>query len=139
MRSTSARAYRIALESGLVSRIKGMILKELIRNENMTAGEVANRIILKNGNKLQIDSIRPMFAQLKRMNLIVESGERHCSISRVKCITWIPTYGIPIKFVSKKKVDLNAVLENLISIKRISNDFEVIALASDSIDILEGK
>ena len=87
--STSAAAYRAALENGLVDDLHGQIYNRALK---AIPGSTANEIwrwLTENGEaRLSQHSCSPRFRELVRLGLICETEKRACRITGVNCVTW---------------------------------------------------
>lgn len=96
-RETSAKAYNIAVKSGKVHGLQLAVLELVCDcNEPPTAGEIIRDYKLRSP-KTQMNSLSPRFAELERRGLIQPAGERCCSVTGQKAITWEPTGFEPSK------------------------------------------
>lgn len=98
-RQTSIDVYREIEAEGLLSKRRWEAYSTLFNHGPITAMETARKI------PGTLDhSISPRFAELKRMGLIREVGERACRITGRNCIIWDVTNNLPIKFEKPKRI-----------------------------------
>ena len=88
--STSAAAYRAALENGLVDDLHGQIYNRALKAiPGSTANEVWRWLTENGETRLSQHSCSPRFRELVRLGLICETEKRACRITGVNCVTWV--------------------------------------------------
>lgn len=109
---TSKHAYKLAVESGLVSRLRLKVFGVLCQHSPMTANEC--RQYLQTTNNSGIYSTR--FSELERQGLIYSKETRACKITGYKAKVWEITGRYPHKLVI---ADKNQIVASIV--KRIDN------------------
>lgn len=99
-RATSSEAYIKNMKSGLIKGLRRKIYMALNEFPDSTGNEIAN---LREFSTYQIDSVRPRFAEMEAAGLIRVTGERECSISKSKAVTWDITDHVYTKEDVKRK------------------------------------
>jgi len=100
---TSKHAYKLAIESGLVSRLRLKVFEVLCQHSPMTANEC--RQYLQTTNNSGVYSTR--FSELERQGLIYSKESRACQITGYKAMVWEITGSYPHKLAangSKKQI-----------------------------------
>lgn len=104
-RQTSISAYNAIKENGLLSKRRWEVYDILFRFGPLTANEAFKKIATETGKSsssfLSVSNAR--FTELRRNGLLVEAGERSCSITGVRVIEWDVTDKLPVKFEKPKK------------------------------------
>lgn len=91
VRETSADAYHAIEERGLLSQRRWAIYKWLYHNGPATQSECH-----KDGfPELQMDSVKPRFAELESRGVIRVVGERKCRVTGVNVTEWDVTANLP--------------------------------------------
>lgn len=84
-RETSAIAFKDNMANGLIRGLRRLVYEAVYRNEGKTANEIFHTMIF---TRHQTNSINPRFAELERAGVIATAGERPCTITNRKCLTW---------------------------------------------------
>lgn len=111
-RATSAEAYQEIKDSGLLSKRRFDVYEELYLGGPGTQTEVVHRLWAKIPGKKMVGqpSFTPRFAELERLGVIVETGERQCTITGKRCIEWETTTNLPVKLNGSKRREFWVVL-----------------------------
>lgn len=96
IRQTSVDAYNMIKENGLLSQRRFEVYDVLFNHGPLTQGETCDKITP--GWKRSNQSYTPRFAELKKLGVIIEIGERECSITGRKALSWDVTDKLPLKF-----------------------------------------
>lgn len=99
-RETSIAAYTEMRESGVLGGIRLNVVKILSQYGPLTQAEVSERT----GNKIQ-RSVTPRFAELKKMGVIEEVGEKICPISGAETYIWDLTGRQPKVPTKREKIE----------------------------------
>jgi hypothetical protein len=98
-RQTSIDVYNRIKNEGLLSKRRWQVYATLYNNESLTQNEVWKE--LNRFSAIAMHSISPRFAELKDRGVIVEAGERVCTVSGEKCIIWTTTDNLPVQPVRR--------------------------------------
>jgi len=97
-RETSIAAYHAVEESGLVSRMRLVVLKILAEHGPLTANELR-----RYGNpEINSGIYTTRFSELRRMGLIYELEQRPCEITGINAISWELTGNTVAKKLTKE-------------------------------------
>lgn len=107
IRRTSAESYARIKAEGLLGRLQWLVYDALYQYGPKTEGEVW--MVFE--GLYQRHSIAPRMAELKRMGLVYEVGERPCKLTGKMCLTWDVTDGLPI--ASERKETKDQVIRRL--------------------------
>lgn len=99
IRQTSIDVYHQIQAEGLLSRRRFETYECLFNNGPLTAMETGRRI-----DGVLDHSISPRFAELKRLGVIQEVGEKLCSITGRNVLLWDVTDRLPLKLEKRKKI-----------------------------------
>jgi hypothetical protein len=97
-RETSIAAYHAVEDSGLVSRMRLVVLKILAEHGPLTANELRQH----GDPKINSGIYTTRFSELRRMGLIYEVEQRPCAITGVTAISWDLTGETVAKKLTKK-------------------------------------
>jgi len=106
-RRTSVAAYTKIKDQGLLSTRRFQAYEALYHHGPLTAAEC-----WKKCPGAQIDSIRPRMAELRDLGVIVEVGEKECSVTGMRAILWDVTEALPKKL--DKKPSTTAEIKRLL-------------------------
>lgn len=94
IRHTSIEVYHQIESEGLLSALRFDVYKTLFHHGPLTQMELCRKI----SNPIRQDrSYMPRFAELKKMGVIKEVGEKVCSITGRNVLLWDVTDKLPIK------------------------------------------
>lgn len=94
VRDTSAQAYAENLASGLIEDLRLLVYTAVHDFPDLTANEISR---LPQFSAYQIDSVRPRFAELRRVGIIAEGLERKDQHTGKLSITWRITSNVAQK------------------------------------------
>lgn len=102
VRETSKRAYYTIENEGLLTKVRLHVYQTLFHYGPLTQMETCRTIDDKNR---QDRTFMPRFAELRNMGVIVEIGEKICSITGRNVILWDVTKKLPTALLKKKSKD----------------------------------
>jgi len=91
VRATSAIAYAENTASGLIDDLRLLVYNAVHSAPHSTANEISRRPEFAD---YQIDSVRPRFAELRRVGIIAEGAERKDQHTDMLSITWYITNNV---------------------------------------------
>jgi len=104
IRKTSRIAYKQIQEQGLLSQRRFEVYEALFYHGPLTANEAREHI----GGHVPLNSVSPRMAELKDRGVVVEVGEKICSVTGKKAILWDVTDSLPVeppkRETSKEKI-----------------------------------
>lgn len=99
-RETSAEAYQLIKNNGLLSRRRFQVYDALYHYGPMTTGEIWRRL---SPSGAQLNSISPRTAELKDRGVIRTIGERKCSVTGMNVLLWDVTRCLPCDVVKPER------------------------------------
>lgn len=111
-RETSAEAYRLAKEQGLLTKLKLKVYWALCNKGQMTANEIRIYLISKNmaSSNSNTGVVGTRLSELKRAKAVVEKETRICKVSGFKAIVWGITGDLPIKPIKRESRTIRKTL-----------------------------
>lgn len=103
MRNTSISAYKEIRSNGLLSARRLEVYEVLFNFGPLTATEIWSNHFSAQG--LQMNSVTPRTAELKKLGVITEVGYRICTITGMNVILWDVTSSLPSKPPKRKSKD----------------------------------
>lgn len=110
IRQTSIKVYRQIQKEGLVKGWRWHVYSTLFHHGPLTQGECWK----DHFSETQRHNVCPRFAELKKLGLIVEVGNKQCRVTGRNCISWDVTGDLPTKPKNKKPVGYNDAIDDVI-------------------------
>lgn len=92
MRTTSLAAWEEVNRTGVVSRMRKVVYNELYLHGPLTGTELDQRLASDGGR----GHYHKRLSELREMGLVVEVGERPCSVSGKTAVAWDVTSNMPV-------------------------------------------
>lgn len=115
MRETSLKAYREAVESGLLSKQRDKVFFWMCQFTPCTVNELIQHVGELHKPLFRTpDKINRYPSILKRMNLVKDEGKRNCKVTGKECVVWDLTHKKIQKEVKLKKIETMSSLRRRI-------------------------
>lgn len=110
IRRTSAEAYRIIQESGLLSTSRWAVYSHLFRQGPLTRNEIDRNLAQGRPNP----TYSRRLAEMERIGVLARVGERVCSVTGFRAEMWDVTDGLPQK-LERRRGPSRAVVQRLVA------------------------